>query len=442
MRARTATCPRTPSTTRRASARASSRRASATSSRSSPTRRRSTRGCSMPRGAACSAPRWTSRRTAAKRPPGRSSARTRPTSRPARSPTARRSAAPSSARSPARRWTCKPPAASSATISSTCATNEVSLLSFVYRTRRLRDVRRVAPCHPGHGERRSRRARRQADRRRTAGGQRSVLGLHAPALRLLHLPRHVRAGRARARGAQPAHAREHPQAAGRHDPGRGQRRRRGELGPAGLCERHSLLELSLPGLRRHQAVARDLRFRRPGALVLLGMGSEGLFEEGRQRPLSLALQELGDPTADDWPVGWLVEAGESGLRALGADANGALTDERLVVSSRELGMAFDAEHGFADTEHGDLAMLTLPEDHAVRGQTPDLVLVHVLEPAARLRRLHPGFLPQNRHVENANAPSLSGAPHLSAQGLGQRLVAEADTDERLARLVQPLQEAG
>ena len=105
-------------------------------------------------------------------------------------------------------------------------------------------------------------------------------------------------------------------------------------------------------------------------------------------------------------------------------------------------MAFDAEHGFADTEHGDLAMLALPEDHAIRGQTLDLVLMHVLEPAARLRRLHPGFLPQDRHVENANAPALSGALHLSAQGLGQHLVAEADADERLAQLVQPLQEAG
>src|SRR5207244_13117931 len=121
-----------------------------------------------------------------------------------------------------------------------------------------------------------------------------------------------------------------------------------------------------------------LRFRRPGALVLLGMGSEGLFEERRwrqrRRPLSLALEELGDPTADDWPVGWLVEAGESGLRALGADASGARTDECLVVSPRELGMAFDAEHGFADTEHGALAILALPEDHAIRGQTLDLVL--------------------------------------------------------------------
>src|SRR5256886_10352447 len=103
---------------------------------------------------------------------------------------------------------------------------------------------------------------------------------------------------------------------------------------------------------------------------------------------------------------------------------------------------FRSEHGFADTEHGDLAMLALPEDHAIRGQTLDLVLMHVLEPAARLRRLHPGFLPQDRHVENANAPALSGALHLSAQGLGQHLVAEADADERLARLVQPLQEAG
>src|SRR5207302_899727 len=152
------------------------------------------------------------------------------------------------------------------------------------------------------------------------------------------------------------------------------------------------------------------------------MGSEGLFEERRrQRPLGLAPQELGDPTAEDWPVGWLVEAGESGLRALGADAFGALTDECLGVSPRELGMAFDAEHGFADTEHGDLAMRALPEDHAIRGQTLDLVLMHVLEPAARLRRLHPGFLPQNRHVEDANAPALSGALHLSAQSLRQHL---------------------
>src|SRR3989442_6640158 len=112
------------------------------------------------------------------------------------------------------------------------------------------------------------------------------------------------------------------------------------------------------------------------------MGSEGLFEERqwrqRRRPLSLALEELGDPTADDWPVGWLVEAGESGQRAPGANASGARTDERLVVSPRELGMAFDAEHGFADTQHGDLAMLALPKDHAIRRQQLDLVLLHVL----------------------------------------------------------------
>src|SRR2546425_10109344 len=111
------------------------------------------------------------------------------------------------------------------------------------------------------------------------------------------------------------------------------------------------------------------------------MGSEGLLEEGRGRPLSLALQELGDPTADDWPVGWLVEAGESGLRALGADASGARTDECLVVSPRELGMGFDAEHGFAYAEHGALAMLALAEGHAVRGPALDLGLGHVLESA-------------------------------------------------------------
>src|SRR2546430_13457485 len=56
---------------------------------------------------------------------------------------------------------------------------------------------------------------------------------------------------------------------------------------------------------------------------------------------------------------------------------------------------FRSEHGFADTEHGDLAMLALPEDHAIRRQTLDLVLMHVLEPAARLRRSHPGFLPRS-----------------------------------------------
>src|SRR5215813_1274217 len=100
-------------------------------------------------------------------------------------------------------------------------------------------------------------------------------------------------------------------------------------------------------------------------------------------------------------------------------------------------MSLYAQHRIADAEHRHRAMIAPANHDAVLGQTPDLILVHILQSTARLFRPHPEFRTDDFDAVNAHAPASLGARDLAAQSFGQDLVAEADAYKRLLRFVNP-----
>src|SRR5215813_3064675 len=98
-------------------------------------------------------------------------------------------------------------------------------------------------------------------------------------------------------------------------------------------------------------------------------------------------------------------------------------------------MSLNAQHRIADAEHRHRAMIATADDDAVFGQTLDLILVHILQSAVRLRGSHPVFSPDDFDAVNSHAPAGLGARNLAPECFSHDLVAEADAYKRLIRLV-------
>jgi hypothetical protein len=67
-------------------------------------------------------------------------------------------------------------------------------------------------------------------------------------------------------------------------------------------------------------------------------------------------------------------------------------------------------------------------------------VLHILQLAVILRRLHPRFRLDDVHVEHPDAPALLGSGDVAAERLRQHLVTETDPDEGFAGLSHVLDE--